>query len=139
MNTINDLLTKNLCEIPAKPALVHGERVVTYRQLAIEVNRVAGALDALHGLPGNRVAILLRNCPEFLFTYFGAAASGNVAVPINPVLQPDEIAYILNNSQASCLVTSADLLPKIDAIKDRVPALRTVIFVGGNSVMPTAL
>jgi long-chain acyl-CoA synthetase len=139
MNTINDLLAKNLIEIPAKPALVHGQRVVTYRDLAAQVNQVAGALDGLHGLPGNRVAILLRNCPEFLFTYFGAAASGNVAVPINYLLQPEEIAYILNNSQASCLVTSADLLPKIAAVKDRVPALRTVIVVGDNSVLPTAL
>jgi long-chain acyl-CoA synthetase len=132
MRILTDLLTKNLIEIPAKPALVHGERVISYAELALTVNRVAGALESLHGLPGNRIGILLRNCPEFLFAYFGAAASGNVAVPINYLLQPEEIAYILNNSQASCLVTSADMLPKIEAIRAQVPALRTVIVVGAG-------
>src|SRR5262245_55509523 len=101
MNTLGDLLMKNLLENPTKAALIHEERVVTYRELALEVNRVAVGLDGLHGVPGNRVALLLPNCPEFVFTYFGAAVSGNVAVPINPALQPPEIAYILNNSQAS--------------------------------------
>jgi long-chain acyl-CoA synthetase len=130
MHLLIDLLTKNLAELPDKPALIHGERVISYAELAHTVHRVAGALESLHGLPGNRVGILLRNCPEFLFAYFGAAASGNVAVPINDRLQPEEIAWILNNSQASCLVTSAELLPKVLAIRERVPALRTIIVVG---------
>jgi long-chain acyl-CoA synthetase len=139
MRILTDLLTKNLIDLPTKPALIHGERVISYAELALTVNRVAGALESLHGLPGNRVGILLRNCPEFLFAYFGAAASGNVAVPINYLLQPEEIAYILNNSQASCLVTSADLLPKIQAIRERVPALRTVIVVGVSDFTTEAL
>jgi long-chain acyl-CoA synthetase len=132
MRTINDLLTRGLLEMPDKTALIHGERRLSYRDLALAMHRVAGALDRLHGLPGNRVAILLRNCPEFLFTYFGAAASGNVAVPINPTLQPAEIAFILNNCQASCLVTSPELMPRVRAVRDRLPALRSVITLGGD-------
>ena len=53
----------------------------------------------------------------------GAVASGNVAVPVNPSLQPEEIAYVVNNSQASLLITSADLLPKVAAARERMPAL----------------
>jgi long-chain acyl-CoA synthetase len=132
MNLLSDLLLKNLAEIPDKTAFVHGRRLVSYRDLFLQVQRLASGLDALHGLPGNRVALLLPNCPEFAMTYFAAAASGNVAVPINPTLQPPEIACILNNSQASCLVTCADLLPGVQAIRDRVPGLRNVIVVGGQ-------
>src|SRR5439155_537134 len=58
------------------------------------------------------------------------AASGNVTVPISTLLQPPEIAYILNNSQASCVVTTTELLPKVQAIRERVPALRKIIVVG---------
>jgi long-chain acyl-CoA synthetase len=139
MHVLSELLQRNLIEFPDKPALVHGDRVVTYRELAATASRVAGALDAHHGLPGNRIAILLRNSPEFLFTYFGAAASGNVAVPINYLLQPEEVAYILNNCQASCLVTSSELLPKIQAIRDQVPALRLIVSLDDTSPMPAAL
>ena len=55
------------------------------------------------------------------------------------MLQPDEIAYILNNSQASCVVTSAALLPRIAAVRDRLPALRTVVVVGESDALPAAL
>src|SRR5438105_3832625 len=139
MRLIHELLHKDLSEIPHKPALIQGERVVTYGELAGAVQQVAHALNHQHGLPGNRVAILLRNSPEFLFTYFGAAASGNVAVPINYLLQPEEIAYILNNCQASCLVTSAEFLPKIRAIADKIPALRLVVSIDDNQALPSAL
>jgi long-chain acyl-CoA synthetase len=139
MRVLGDLLLKNILENPEKPALLHGDRKVTCRDFAAEVNRVASALHTLHGLPGNRVAILLPNCPEFLFSYFGAAVSGNVAVPINYLLQPDEIAYILNNSQASCVITCGELLPKIAAIREQVPALQTVVTIDNNATLPAAL
>jgi long-chain acyl-CoA synthetase len=129
MNLLPDLLLKNLHDIPEKTAFVHGQRHVSYRELYVQVQRIAGGLETLHGLPGNRIALLLPNCPEFVMTYFAAAVSGNVAVPVNTLLQPPEIAYILNNSQASCLVTCAALLPKVQAIRDRLPALRHVIVI----------
>jgi long-chain acyl-CoA synthetase len=137
MNLLSDLLLKNLREIPEKTAFVHGQRRVSYRELFLQVQRVANGLETLHGLPGNRVALLLPNCPEFVMTYFAAAASGNVAVPINTMLQPPEIAYILNNSQASCLVTCAALLPKVQAIRDRLPALRHIIVIDGAAAGDT--
>lgn len=138
MLTLADLLNKPATETPAKVALVHGERQLTYELLAAEIARCANALDELHGLPGNRIALLLGNGPEFLIAYFGAAVSGNVAVPLNCDLTPGEIAHFLNHVQASCLVTSADLLDKVAAIRDRAPALRTIVSVGGNESLPEA-
>jgi long-chain acyl-CoA synthetase len=131
MKLLTDLLLKNLREIPEKTACVLGECRVSYGELFVAVQRIANGLQTLHGLPGNRIALLLPNCPEFVMTYFAAAASGNVAVPINTILQPPEIAYILNNSQASCLVTCTALLPKVQAMRDRLPALRHVIVIDG--------
>src|SRR6516162_11650017 len=99
MNLLTDMLLKNVREIPEKTAFLHGDRRLRYRELFTLVHRCANGLETLHGLPGNRIALLLPNCPEFVVSYFAAAASGNVAVPINTVLQLPEIAYILNNSQ----------------------------------------
>jgi long-chain acyl-CoA synthetase len=133
MDLLSDLLLKNLRDIPDKVAFIHNDRKVSYRELYVQVQRIASGLEALHGLPGNRVALLLPNCPEFVMTYFAAAASGNVAVPVNTLLQPAEIAYIVNNSQASCLVTCAAMLPRVEAIRDRLPALRHVIVIDGGA------
>jgi long-chain acyl-CoA synthetase len=140
MRVLADLLRKGLAEAPEKPALVHGDRVVSYRELAAQSARVAGALEARHGgRPGRRVAILLRNGPEFLFAYFGAAASGHVAVPVNYHLQPDEIAFLLDNAGCSCLLTTAEFLPKVRAVAGRLPALRTVVCAGATEAWPAAL
>src|SRR4051794_6009975 len=124
MRILSDLLHRGLARAPEKVALIDGERTFTYRQLAEQSFRVAGALQALHGgTPGNRVALLLRNGPEFVFSYLGAAASGNVAVPLNYALRPEEIASLLQAAGCTCLITSADLLPGVAAIRDRVPSL----------------
>jgi long-chain acyl-CoA synthetase len=139
MRLLTDLLTSNLDANADRAALLHGDRVVTHRELASTVARVADALDELHGLPGNRVALLLPNCPEFVAAYLGIAASGNVAVPVNTHHQPGEIAHVLNDCQASCLIVSEALLPRVAAARDRLPALRTVIVVGDNAALPSAL
>jgi long-chain acyl-CoA synthetase len=139
MRLLTDLLTRNLTANPDKAALIDGDRVTTYRELAATVARIAAALDELHGLPGNRVALLLPNGPEFVAAYFGAVASGNVAVPVNTHLQPAEIAHVLNDCQASCLFVSEALLPRVAAVRDRLPALRAVVVVGDNAALPSAL
>src|SRR5262245_52086776 len=133
MRLLNDILAKNVKANPGKAALRHGGRAVSYAELAAEAARVAGALEAMHGTTGNTVGLLLRNSPEFLFAYFGAAASGNVAVPINYHLQADEVAFVLKNSGCSVLFTSEEFLPKVRAAARQVPTLRAVVCAGGSA------
>src|SRR5665213_4477578 len=82
--------------VPEKPALFWGDLQFTYADLWSKSLWVAGHLRAEHGIrPGDRVAIWLKNCPEFVPALFGILQLGAVVVPINNFLKPPEVSFIL--------------------------------------------
>jgi fatty-acyl-CoA synthase len=92
-------------------ATVFGGSTQTYAELLDRCERIAGGMRA-HGLePGDRVAALLPNLPEFLELKFAVAGAGLVLVPMNTRLSEPEYAYILEHASARCLVTSPGLEP----------------------------
>src|SRR5690349_829503 len=96
---------------PDAAAVAVGKRpVVSYGQLADRVARLADGLVTKLGLArGERVAIAMKNCPEYLEVLFACWHAGLVAVPMNAKLHPKEFAYILENSGASACFVTPDL------------------------------
>jgi len=89
-----------------KPAVRHGGATLSYRELADRCGRFAAFVAERAG-PGARVGLLLPNAPELVIGYFGAIAAGAVAVPVNHRLSPPEVGYVLSDSGATILVTTA--------------------------------
>ena len=94
----------------ASAALHDGARTVSYSELATDIRRFASALAALGVGRGERVAIYLDKRLETVVASFGAPAHGAVFVPINPLLKPEQVAYILRDCDVRVLVTSAERL-----------------------------
>ena len=93
---------------PDAPAIAVGRQPVrSYGELGERVARLAGGLRTKLGLQaGERVALAMKNCPEYLEVLFACWHAGLVAVPMNAKLHPKEFAYILDNSGArACFVT----------------------------------
>ncbi len=108
---------------PDRPALLHGARPLWhYRQLADRVARLAGHLRAIGLAPGDRVAILMRNHPCYLEALYAAWWAGLAAVPINAKLHPEEVAYIVEHSASSALLTSDDLVDGVAPLRGRLRA-----------------
>ncbi len=96
---------------PQTPALFTGrDPVVDYAGFHIRAGQVAAWLAAQGVAPGDRVAIFMRNCPEFLITLFGIWSAGAAAVPINAKLHGREAAWIIENAGASICFVSPDLV-----------------------------
>ena len=101
----------NLADSLADTAAVHPDRVairlgddtLDYRDLDDASARVAGLLAARNLGPGDPVAIMLPNVPEFAVIYFGVLRGGGVVVPMNPLLKAREVAYYLADSGASVI------------------------------------
>src|SRR3954454_5511681 len=116
----------------------HGERVavyyrdeqVSYWDLAALVNRIGNALYSLGLGLGDRIVLLLPDCPQFLATFLGAMKIGAVPVPINTLASVDDLHYYLGDSRARAVVVAQDLLEKLAAVRDRLPHLRHVVVVG---------
>ena len=95
-----------------RPALFRGaEQVATYGEFHRAATGLAGALRARGIRPGDRVAIFMKNCPEYLIALFGIWAAGAAAVPINAKLHPKEAAYIIENAAAKLVVVSPGMDP----------------------------
>ena len=116
---------------PDHPAIsVGADLYANYARFSDRVTRLAAGYRALPGMkPGDRIALAMKNCPQYFEGMYAAWHAGLCAVPINAKLHPREFAYILENSGARiCLVTS-DLAEGLAPLVDEIPTLERVICV----------
>lgn len=114
-------------------AIAMGTRpFLSYGRLAERTARLASAFRSVHGLhPGDRVALVAKNCPEYLEVLFGIWHAGLVAVPVNAKLHGAEVAFILEDSEASLCFCSDSLAAEISAHKPAT--LRNLIEIGSDA------
>jgi len=107
-----------------KIAIFWGETEISFGELLAQAQQVAACLQSKFGVkPGDRVALWMKNCPEFVPAVFGILSAGGVVVPINNFLKPAEVSYILNDSGANVLITDAELAAHFETLKAARPAL----------------
>ncbi|BBL79223.1 long-chain-fatty-acid--CoA ligase [Rubrobacter xylanophilus] len=114
---------------PSHTALTMGERAISYREL-LELSE--GFAAALHGAgvrKGDRVGLMLPNCPEYVIGFFGIVRTGAAATQINPLYVGRELEHILSNSGTETAVVHAAMYPKVKDVQPRTP-LRRVVCVG---------
>ena len=125
---------RNALRIPDSPAHAVGDTVTaTWAEFAGRVRGLAAGLRARWGLePGDRVAIVMSNCPEYLEAQFAIWYAGLVAVPVNARLHREEIAYILEHSGTSVVVTDAEHAETVAPLVDVVAGLQAVVVAPGE-------
>ena len=114
----------------SRPALAMGTRVLlTYAQLAHRAAALAAALRRTL-TPGDRVGLAMNNCPQYLEILYACWHAGLIAVPINAKLHRNELAYILENSEAKLCFASPNLVPGLWGLSGG--ALHNVVDVDGD-------
>lgn len=89
-----------------RPALIFNDHIISYAELEQNIIHTANYLSQQGLKPGERAAIALPNCPEFIYFYFGLIRAGGIAVPLNLLQKPVELAFMLSDSGARILVTN---------------------------------
>jgi fatty-acyl-CoA synthase len=107
---VGDLLRRTALRYPDKLAVVSGERRFSYAEFDAAANRTANALAARGVTKGDRLALLSRNCWEYAVITFATAKLGVVLVPVNFMLGPSEIAFILGHSGVTGMVAQDALV-----------------------------
>lgn len=132
--TLDAMIRRNGQRFPDKPAVIDGAMTMTWAQLDQRVDRVANALAGAGLTRGDRVALLLPNCREFLEMYYGVARAGLIAVPLNYRLTPDESAAVLAGAAPALLVVGAPYVGTAQALEARIPELRRRWVVGDGAL-----
>jgi long-chain acyl-CoA synthetase len=132
------ILVRSAQRFGSKPALVAGGRTLTYRALDELCDRVAGGLREIGVRPGDRVSVYSPNRWEWVVAYHGALRAGAVVNPINVMLTPEEVAFVLNDCGAAAIFTAGEKAEVIVGLTRAVPTLRRVISFdpAGGDVTP---
>ena len=109
-------------------AMTFFDQSYTYRQLGEMVENVASHLQSIGVKKGDRVAIMLPNCPQYPISYYAALTCGATIVQVNPMYKSSELIHVLNDSGATVLIVLDNLLPLVEQIKNQMQ-LKTVFDV----------
>jgi 3-oxocholest-4-en-26-oate---CoA ligase len=113
-------------------ALVQAERRFTYREFDDIAARFASAIEAAGVRNGAKVALYLYNCPEYLLAQYGAHKNRATPVNVNYRYLDDELAYLIEDSDAEVLVFHSSIGDRVERVKDRCSKLRLLVEVGDD-------
>jgi long-chain acyl-CoA synthetase len=135
--SIVDFLEASAGKFPDRPALIFMEKSMTYRELLDKTLRLATALSALGVKKGDRVALFMPNCPQFVIAYYGVLKIGAILTMCSPLNSEEELKYQLNDSGAETIITLKLnlLVDKLLKVKTQTP-LKRIILSGLDEVLP---
>ncbi|MDQ2787937.1 MAG: long-chain fatty acid--CoA ligase [Chloroflexota bacterium] len=114
----------------SKSAIIFQGNAISYAALDTAIEQAANGLAARGIGHGDRVAIMLPNLPQFVIAYYAVQRVGGAVVPINVLYKAEEIAYVLNDSEAAALFIYEGFYPSAAEALPNVPSVRHVIFLG---------
>ncbi len=120
---IGEIINVNANKYPEKLALKDAKRQLTFRQLNERTNKLANGILKSGIKKGDKLAVLSNNCVEFMEIYVAAAKGGFIIVPLNFRLHPDDISYIINNSDAKWLFVESRFYKATERIWQRAKEL----------------
>ena len=125
--------------IPQQPAIVHGDVVLSWRELDERSNRLARQLQALGLQPGSKVAFYLRNSPAYIELHAACFKARLVHVNVNYRYVDSELRYIFENSDAEAIVYDPEFRGHISALRAQLPNVRAYIETGTDVVAADVL
>src|SRR6516225_11960687 len=114
----------------ARPAFVWGDEVISYGQANARSERLASALRRFGLASGDRVGLLMPNCPQLLESMFATWRAGGCVVPLNARFQREELVYHLADPRARAVIFGEEYRETVAAVRDRVPTVERFICVG---------
>ena len=127
---VGTLFSKSAKTFPDRLAVSYGDYELSYGEANRRINRLANALCALGMKRGSNIAIVMRNCPEFLETLFACFKAGMGAVPLNFRLHPKECSFIIANAEAEAVVLDEEFRDSLFSVKDEMPRVRHFLCIG---------
>jgi long-chain acyl-CoA synthetase len=128
--SLHDRLREVAREVGDKPALILGERVLTYRDVDEASDRLAAALARRGVGKGDRVTLFMPNCTEFVIAFYGALKAGAVVNPINALSKEREVRFQVADAGAAAVLYHEMLAPIVDAVRPDLAGVRVFAVTG---------
>lgn len=136
-----DRLAENIERLGDKVALhflTRPEQPITYQLLGQQVEQAMAFLQQLGVRPGDRVALQLPKCPNFIYLHLAIQRLGAISLPLNPAYPPAELSYFLDDAEVSLFLAAEASRPVITPLLAKLPALDHCLFGWENRPLPPA-
>ncbi|UCE33742.1 MAG: long-chain-fatty-acid--CoA ligase [Deltaproteobacteria bacterium] len=127
IGTFADIIYRNALLYPDQEAFVYWPERITFSEFNARVNSLIHALSSMGLRKADIIGVLSWNCLEYADVYGAAMKGGFIATPFNPRLQADELAYLINYSEASTLFVGTELLAMANSLRPRLPKVENFI------------
>jgi long-chain acyl-CoA synthetase len=133
-----DLLDESAAAAGERPCTDFFGKRLTYGEIRQMSDRFAAGLKRLGIAPGDKIGLMLPNCPQFVISYYGILKAGAVVVPLNPLANPEELTFLLNDARVETLITIPLFVETISGIV-RDTQLQRLIYSRLGDFMPFPL
>ena len=123
---------------PEAPLFIHGERRIGWADASRRMNNLGRGFITRGAKPGDKLAFYLRNCPEYMEGAGAGFRARMVHVNVNYRYKPEEVRYILDNSDAQTLIYASEFRDAIAQIRHELPKIKTYVEVTDGDVAPFA-
>ena len=134
--TLPQLLGQTAAKSPGHTALLYFGARISYGQLQEHVNRLAAGLQAMGVKKGDRVALLMPNCPQFVISYFGAMRAGAIVTATSSMYTAREIVHQWNDAGATIVIADRHLYPVIKTAQPQLKSVRHIVLTGMRQYYP---
>ncbi len=135
---VQRLLEVAVSRFGAQTATIFFGARLTYRDIKLQAEQLAAALAEMGVAKGDRVGIMLPNCPQYLTAFYGILMAGGIVVNVNPTFTEREIEFVAVDSGLKVIIALDMVVPRLLAVKDRT-AIETVIVTGLQDRQPPAI
>ena len=128
--TLPQLLARAVAKSSDDTALFYMGAKITYGKLQKHVNRLAAGLQSIGVAKGDRVAIMMPNCPQFVIAFFGIQRAGGIVAATSSMYTAREVAYQWNDAGATVVIADRRLYPVIKAALPQLTTVKQIILTG---------
>lgn len=136
---LHEYLAHNATKYPNRTAYNYYGNKITWRYLNDYSDRLAQFLKENHIQKGDRVALYMQNCPQYIIGYFGIQKIGAIVVPLNPMYKEAELDYFINEVNIKVVIATEDLFSRLQNISNKIPTVQFIITTSYRDFLPTEI
>ncbi|PWF46709.1 AMP-dependent synthetase, partial [[Kluyvera] intestini] len=112
---------------------------ITWKQLSDYTQKFASFLQSKGIGKGDRIALYMQNCPQYLIGHYAIQMLGAIVVPLNPMYKPSELIYFISEAEIKAIISSQELYQHIESIKSETLSLEFIVTTNYIDLLPEQL
>lgn len=133
---LHEYLANNAKEIPEETAYIYYGNNITWSELNEDVDKLAHFLKSKGVIKGDRIALYMQNCPQYLVGHYAIQKLGATVVPLNPMYKEAELDYLINEASVKAVILGQELYYRIESLRDKSTSLEFVISTNYADYLP---